>query len=234
MKIAIVEDNKKENEEILLFLRRYEEESGLSFSLSSFYDGLDFVEQYRCDADIVFLDIQMPLLNGFEAAKKIAEKDNHVAIVFLTSLSSYAVDSYSVSAADFILKPIAYPSFKGHLERVIKRMERNGTGEFTLASTQSGLRKILLSELYSIEVYGHKLVYHTSGGDFTELRTPIKKKEKELEGKGFVRCNNYTLVNLKYVTGVKGNALVCFSSTHSISRSYRASLLDRLNEYLVG
>lgn len=233
MKIAVVEDNKKEHEEILDFLKRYEKENGLSFSLLSFYDGLDFIENYHCDIDIAFLDIRMPFLNGFEAAKRLVEKDSHTAIVFLTSLSSYAVDSYSVSATDFILKPITYASFREHMGRILAKIRDSGAGDFTLASAKSGLQKILLSELYSIEVYGHKLVYHAVHGDFSELRTPIKKKEEELEGKGFARCNNYTLVNLKYVTGVKGNTLICSDSTHTISRSYRVSLLDALNEYLV-
>ena len=92
--------------------------SGLEL-LASFTDSVEAVEAIReKKPDIVFLDIQMPDLNGMDLAHIVPEE---TSIVFTTAFKEYAFESYEVSAVDFLLKPIRYNKFLMAVEKVRKR-----------------------------------------------------------------------------------------------------------------
>lgn len=78
-----------------------------------------FIEQYRPDYDLIFLDIQMPGLNGMEAATALRKKDSSVLLVFVTNMAQYAVRGYDVNAAGFILKPVSYYDFLMRMRKCI-------------------------------------------------------------------------------------------------------------------
>ena len=110
-KVAIVEDDPQSRETAAALLRRYAQEHALSFELTSFPDGAAIADGYRPLYDIIFLDIEMPHLDGMKTAHLIREKDEHVVLVFITNVARYAVKGYEVQAMDYILKPLSYDSF---------------------------------------------------------------------------------------------------------------------------
>jgi DNA-binding LytR/AlgR family response regulator len=93
-KIAIVEDSIEDRNALLALLGKYEKEHQASFSVSSFPDGLKFYGHYETGFDIVFTDIEMPLMDGMEAAKKIRDSDKRVQIIFVSKSAQYAVKGY--------------------------------------------------------------------------------------------------------------------------------------------
>lgn len=130
--IAIVEDEEEFRGQLQEYLRQYEKENQLSFQISVFEDGTEILENYKNEYDMILLDIQMPKLNGMDAAEFIREKDEDVVIMFITNMAQYAIRGYSVGALDFIMKPITYYTFAMKMTRAIKRVEKKAQKHLVL------------------------------------------------------------------------------------------------------
>lgn len=231
IRIAIAEDEALFQKQLTDFLAQYEKESGRSFSVSVFSDGLDLLSAYHGQYDIVLMDIQMRDLDGMSAAKKIRETDEDTMIVFITGTPQYAVEGYSVGALDYLLKPLSYYAFSQCMERLARRITRNDRKTYLLVNHPQGARKIDADELLYVEVHGHTLIYHTASGDITAPGS-MKEVEDALEAKPFFRCNKGDLVNLAHVDGIRnGDAVIC-GKTVQVSRSKKKAFLDALNRYI--
>lgn len=121
IKIAIVEDEEKYQIQLEDCLNKFFIEKNIDFEYKVFKNGLDFVESFQSNYDVIFFDIELPIMNGMEASKKIRNIDHNVEIIFVTRLNNYAIDGYLVNAFDYVLKPINYTSFALKLDRLIKK-----------------------------------------------------------------------------------------------------------------
>ena len=107
MRIAVVEDEQNERDTLKGHLEKYDGGRG-EIQVSVFTTGFEFIENYRSQFDLVFMDIEMPHLDGMSAAEKLREIDPFVMLVFVTNLKQYAIKGYSVQAIDFLVKPVSY------------------------------------------------------------------------------------------------------------------------------
>lgn len=105
--IAIVEDEKEFRDQLRNYLKYYESEFHIEFQISEFEDGEDILRDYKNEYDIILLDIEMPRLNGMDAAELIREKDEEVVLMFITNMAQYAIRGYSVGALDLCVHTIA-------------------------------------------------------------------------------------------------------------------------------
>lgn len=229
-RIAVVEDEAQSRQLLTEYIERYEAENpDVKFELRVFHDGMEFIENYKPDYDVVFMDIEMPLLDGMRAARKMRETDEDVCLIFVTNLIQYAVNGYEVGAMDFIVKPVGYFNFKMKLSRAIRYRLKNKR-ETILLPAENGKKKVAAEEVYYIDVYDHTLTYHTAEGEYSE-RGSISEKEKELAGLGFARCSNSFLVNLQHVSEFTPNAVVVQRQTLQISRSKKKDFMRALTDY---
>lgn len=118
MRIAIVEDEKAYRNTLLEYLRQFQEESGMDIEVKEYENGNLIMWDYRPYYDAVFMDIEMPGMDGMEAARCIRKVDEQVIIVFITNVARYAVQGYEVGALDFIVKPVTYTSFKMKMQKI--------------------------------------------------------------------------------------------------------------------
>lgn len=230
IRIAIVEDDVHDREELKAALKRYEEEKKVKFGVTEFQDGEDIVTGYTADYDLIFLDIEMAFMNGMKAAEKIRELDKDVVIIFVTNMPQYAIQGYKVNALDYMLKPISWFSFTESLGRALLRVKTEEK-EYITISLKGGKKKLDVSKICYVEVQDHLLIYHALDGEYTTKGT-IRDAENQLDPKKFFRCNRCYLVNLEYVDNYLGSDVRVNGDTIQVSRSRRKPFLDALNEYL--
>ncbi|MBQ2047787.1 MAG: response regulator transcription factor, partial [Schwartzia sp.] len=181
------------------------------------------------DYDIVFMDVDLPGMDGFKAAKKLRERDKEVALFFVTYLAQYAIRGYEFDAEDYILKPLKYESFALKLKKVLARIKTD-TETSVLIKTTSGEFTFPSSSVIYAEISGHTIIYHTSDGDFEGYGT-MKKVEEQLPKDTFFRCNSCYLVNLRYVSGIKGYTCVVGGYELKISHPRRKPFMEKLQEF---
>lgn len=233
MNIAMVEDQSGDREILLRYLRRYEKENLLSFDIRSYADGASFLEQYRCDCAVIFMDIEMPRLNGMETARRLRELDDAVGLIFVTNMAQYAVEGYTVQAAGYLLKPVAYYQFSVMLGKTLAMQNRRARSELLLP-VGSDLVRVNAAAVTYIEVRNHWLHYHSADGGEKVVRGTIGEAEQQLAPLGFARCSQSFLINMRYVERVSGDMVFVAGERLPVSRSRRRPFLQALTDYLGG
>ena len=139
-RIAIVEDQDETRECLNRFVRQYAEEQGVQVEISLITDGSEIAEHYALGFDIIFMDVEMPRLDGFGAAEAIRAVDAEVVLVFVTNMAQYAIRGYEVDALDYVLKPVNYYQFCTKLSRAIQRVQRRRGGQVVLQLAGGGIQ----------------------------------------------------------------------------------------------
>lgn len=232
MRIAVVDDNRDDAGYLVKHLEKYADEAGLDFETHVYADAVLFLNDYKYDYDLVVLDIDMPEINGIEAAKKLRDNGSCVTLMFVTNMPQYALESYSVEAADYVLKPIAYPDFRLKMKKALRYIERNRDHVLNL-NTVNGYVRLMASDVCYVESRLHYLIYHTKAGDY-RARGSLKDVEPILKPYHFLRCSSSYLVNLKYVEAIRGNDVTVGNDVLPISRGKKAEFMSGFTRYTGG
>lgn len=227
--LAIVEDDINQAQLLEKHLINYASQKALSFKINLYSHAVALIEDYTANFDIIFMDIQLPYLNGMDAARTIRDLDKEVIIIFITNLVQYAVQGYEVEALDYIVKPIEYYDFALKVSRAIQRIENKPQHDI-LIPTGSGFRKISARSIRYVETERHHVIYHTVNGEFRQYAT-ISSVEKKLQNYDFFRCNNCYLVNLAYVQKIQGYTVLLDGVNLRISQPRKKAFVERLLDY---
>lgn len=230
IRIAILEDDPADLLQLEQCLRRYEQEQQEHFSIDSFSHPSVFLDQFKSNYDLVFLDIQLPMVNGMEVARQLRASDDVFTLIFITNLEQYAVEGYSVDALDFVVKPINYCRFSSMLRKALRKISRQQEKEFVLQSS-GNLVRLRLSQIYYVEIRDHLLIYHTELGNFTAWGK-MAEVEQQLAEHDFARCSTSHLVNLHHVSSLSGNDVVVAGTKLPISQRRRKSFYACVTSYL--
>lgn len=122
--VSIVEDDPSSAKLLGRYVKKYFEETGGEYKLSYFTDGLQFIADYSGNCDIVFMDIEMPRLDGMATARRLRAIDQTVSLIFVTNMAKYALKGYEVDALDFMLKPVEYFNFCLKMEKAIRLQKK--------------------------------------------------------------------------------------------------------------
>lgn len=230
IKIAIVEDSQEERDKLNDLILQFQKDNDVEFEIHSFENGFQFLTEYKCDFDIILMDIDMPQLNGYQTAMKIREKDESVILIFITNIASYVYKGYQVGAMDYILKPVYYQDLAMRLKACVKKLSKNN-GYCFVINTKNGMNKIPVSDILYMESIGHDITIHRMNDNITFRGPSMKALEAELVPQGFFRCNHGYIVNLKYCEKIDGTMLSIKGNTLEISRSKKKAFVDALMRY---
>ena len=210
MRIAVCDDNIEFLQGLSTLLNMYGEENHCILEYKTFTNPLELVMQMEKGVhyDVILLDICMPGMNGIQCAKDIRMYDNLVKIIFLTSSTEYAVESYSVKAHNYLLKPIQKDSLFSVL-RQLEKEENVAEKKFFIIKSKTGITKIFLEKLEYCEVINRKLVLHLINNEEYESTLRMNELEESLEGFGmFLRTHRSFVVNMDYIQSLMTHSIV--------------------------
>ena len=138
-------------------------------------EALEFLSKHP--VDLIFLDINMPAMSGIEFAKSISEE---ILVIFTTSYSEFAVESYTLGAVDYLLKPFAYQRFIQALEKAQKIAEyrKSKTAEPIILKANYGLVKVMPEEILFIEGLDNYLKIHIQNKKPLVIRLTAKRNDQ--------------------------------------------------------
>lgn len=231
IKVAIIEDEENATEDLKNALDRFSKDNDIHFLVETFKEGLTFLDDTKA-YDLIFMDIEMPHMNGIDVAKKLRQKDDKVALIFVTNMVQYAIKGYEVDAIDYVLKPLKYARFQALMKKTLRIIDKTNEAQLVLKTT-GGMRKLYYSSIVYIEIRDHLLIYHTDQGDIETWGT-ISGAEENLPKEEFCRCSHSMIVNFRYIQEIEKDSIILkgIETPISISHSKKKDFLIRFNKYL--
>lgn len=229
----IVEDEAGEADRLCELLTRYGRAHQIEFSVTWHSSAMEMLSD-KTRYDLCLLDIQMPGINGMEAAALLRTYDEEIPIIFVTNLAKYAVKGYEVGATGFIVKPVTYGNLQLSLDRALRTVSRNAGRTLTLP-TEDGVRVVPLRQVVCIEVMKHKLTYHLEGEAPLEVRGSLVQVEEELADAPMVRISKSCLANMDQISVVRSQEMqMSNGEVLRISRAHKRSVTEKVTDYLGG
>lgn len=242
IKAVLIDDEKHCLETLSMLLEKHCPEVNIAETCRSGKKGIEAISRHN--PDLVFLDIEMPMMNGFELLEHFS--DIPFAVIFTTSYDQYAIKAFRYSALDYLLKPIDPEELVSSVKKVLSKRNLPFAEQFDILLKQiknkgTGFEKIAVPTIEGFElVRADQIIRCEADDNYTHLFLKGKQKIvacrmlKEMEELTqefgfFVRVHHSHLVNMnevvKYVRGDGGYLLLSDDSTVSISKSRKESLI---------
>lgn len=185
--------------------------------------------------DIIFLDIQMPEVNGMEFAKMI---DKDTRIIFTTAFSEYALDGYRVNALDYLLKPFSYSDFLNASKRALDWHEMKHTSQENKDTAAQGIFvradykhvHILFEDILLIEgLKDYIKIYTTKDKKPIITLMSLKSMEEQLTPNRFIRVHRSFIINISKISSIDKNRIIIDIHQVPIGDTYRKAFMEAIN-----
>ncbi len=209
IKIAFCDDDLSVLSEISNLLEQYRVDRNQEIVYAAFHSSLELMAEIEkgMRLDVLLLDVFMPGENGISVAKEIRQYDNNVKIIFLTSSSEFAVQSYAVGAYFYQLKPIWAESFFRLMDSAISKCKKEQQCCLILRC-KNGIARIELDQLEYCEVMGRTLLFHLENGNVLESSGSLDELCSQLkQHENFLRPHRSYLINMEYVQNISYRAI---------------------------
>lgn len=205
LKIAVCDDNLQIAQKLCEKIKKINSEC----SVEIFTDGAELV---KCDCkwDVVFLDIEMQCMDGFETAKFLSENKKCSVMSFVTTHAELAIEGYDYQPFRYILKEAPDSVIDRKIKETIEEYYKRNKA--ILISYKGIQRNININDIKYIEITGHKLQINLDG-EILIWNKPINEIEKEFEKYGFIRCHRSFMVSLKEIKQFAGKEIILKDKT---------------------
>jgi len=201
MKLAICDDEKRIRDIIAESVKEISEKIEIEF-----YSDAKGILSANFDSDILFLDIQMPGIDGMGAARMLRSSGKKTVIVFVTALEDQVFNAFDVGAFNYIVKPFTKAKIIEVFKRAVKQVEDQRLVEAAISEQEEAGRtitvksggtntRVILSEVQYAEIYDRRIILHMESSDDIEYYGRISDLEN-IAGKDFFRVHRAYLVNL--------------------------------------
>lgn len=234
MRIAVCDNDEQEVSRIKRLITEYQIDREEDIDCHYFTNSTDFLCEWKGgEYDLVLLNVLMPGNSGIQVAQELRERDKNVRLIFVSASPELAVESYSVGAYYYLLKPIDEASFYTLLDKIGGEISAQMEEGFILKS-RDGIVRISFMRLVYVEVINKTLFFYLADGAVYETTATLADFEgKLLERPEFIKTHRSYLVNLSYIQAIDINCAV-MKNGHSVlvSRQRRSQLQDAYMRFL--
>ena len=244
IKAIIIDDEIHCRKTLVMLLKEYCPDVQVIEQCEDAETGLLAIQRHK--PHLVFLDIEMPNMNGFEMLDKLPEIN--FEIIFTTSYDQYAIKAIRFSALDYLLKPVDREELQRAVQKVVQRSQHPLPQQLEILlqklhqpvssiqkialPTMEGLQMVAIDSIISCESQSNYTVFFLKNKQKLIVSRPLKEIEEMLEEYSFLRVHNSYLVSLneidKYVKGEGGYLVMTDGSNIDVSRSKKETLLNKL------
>ena len=198
LRIAICDDMPLYIAEIEQLLAQWKDRPS-NLKIETFDNGDSLLQAHSSTPfDIIFLDVVMPLLNGIETAKELRQNDKSVHIVFISSERNFAVDSYTVKADNYLLKPVSAKDFYPCIQEIYEKLQNDSKSIPIL--TSSAAYRVKLSNISYLEAQNKYVSVCLADGRALQSNQPLYTYEEQLGlSDGFFKCHRSYIVNIQHI-----------------------------------
>ena len=211
-RISVCDDNSGELEKMCKIINEYTAANNISADVNAFASGSELLEHEnrgQC-SDIYILDIIMPDMNGIQLGKAIRQKNADAFIIFLTTSKDYALESYSVKAFSYLIKPAEKENVTAELADCFSRISK--PPERFVLKCSSGTVSVRAEDIVYIEYYNHRMIYRLAGGKTVEsvyFRETFDSMIMDFVKNGsFIKSSASYLVNMKHIKTVNASGFI--------------------------
>lgn len=234
MQIAFCDDDLSILNEVHVLIDQYRVERNLDIRYVAFQSPLELLAEIEKGMrfDILFLDVIMPGENGIEAAREIRKYDTNVKIIFLTSSEEFAVQSYTVGAYFYQLKPIWKESFFRLMDVAVSECKKEQQKSL-IVRCKTGIVRVELERLEYCEVIGRIVQFRMQGGTVFERAGSLDEVWSQLVPfENFLRPHRSYIVNMDYIQTISYKTITMLDGVEiPIPRGKYAELKDKYLEY---
>jgi DNA-binding LytR/AlgR family response regulator len=209
----------------------------LDFETTNPIEGLQYARQYT--PDLIFLDIQMPELNGMQFLNLLGEKSR---VILTTAYHEHALEGYEHNILDYLLKPVMFERFLKAVQKITDpglstkplnvRPPEHKEFLFVKTGIRNKIVKVELSKVVYIESQGNYISFVTDAEKITTLLT-LKEIEQQLPESLFIRIHQSYIVATGAVSSIEGNTAILGKIKLPIGETYRKTLTEYFDKYVV-
>lgn len=230
IRIGMVDDRLYDLEKLQTILTA-DPEVDLLFAVQDSEEAYGLVRTLK--PDLLFADIEMPSLSGYELADLMHTHAMDTAVVFVTANSGYAVHAYELNVLDYIMKPYKKERIDKALERYRGRKKVRETQDMLMVRQQSDIHFVHKKDIIFIERTGRSTTILTTSGHYETYQT-LNELEEQLDSRTFIRAHRTYIIHIRYVKHFslysKTSYLVSFH--HTKQKAYiTKGKLDELKQH---
>lgn len=229
MKIAVCDDDKNELFRILSILGDYQIQRNIDFSYKPFESSVELASRITRERyDIYLLDVVMPGLDGMDLAREIRSYDKAADLIFLTSSLEFAVESYTVKASNYLVKPIVKEKLFDALDDVMRTRIEDQHSCIVLKS-KVGVHKVRISEIVYVEAFNRKVIYYLKNQEQIVCADKFATVcDTLLQHREFILVHRSFLVNMNFICTICASDLSLQGGRHIPLAQRRVAEIKKL------
>jgi DNA-binding LytR/AlgR family response regulator len=199
---------------------------------SNALEASEFIKNQK--VDLIFLDIEMPEINGIEFIKSL---QNPPLVVFCTAYSDFAVEGFELNAIDYLLKPVSYERFSKTIERVTEYAALKKVDSVEAPDLEND-HIFIKSNQKQIKLSYDQILYVEAFADYVKLYTPekryitlqtMKNMEQKLPKDKFIRVHRSFIVGIKYINSFNSSEIEIGTVKIPVGKNYKDEFLAKLS-----
>lgn len=236
--VVVLEDQEKDCARLKSHIKRYSQEHSVDIEIVTFQNGLDLLKNYSGDFDILFVDIEIPGMDGMKVSEKVRQIDALIPIIITTNMAQYAIKGYEVDALGFIVKPLPFSMLSYYFARALTKCQRNKklkqNSVITITTASGSMKQLYVDEIRYVVKEKNYIVYDLRSGEQIKERGTMKDIIPRFENTTLKQCTSGCLINLRYIEQKVGNEVYLSDTVFSIAMPFRKTFTKELMDYVRG